>query len=264
MKQGAVTVGSIVADARRRRTFPFGSGAAIKVCGLTRADDVALSCELGAWAVGFVFAPSPRRVEPAEVPRLLRGVLRRKALAVGVFVEENAGRIARIAYEAGLDAVQLHGGERGPRVAEVRQALAALTDAAPDPAPASLRARTWPPFVLATIPVSPSEEDASALSRMVAEAGDADMLLFDTRIAGCAGGSGVSFPWALTRQAAGNRPFLVAGGIGPANARAALLASGAWGVDVASGVESSPGEKDERSLRALFAALRPQKEGTRP
>lgn len=258
-----MTAGSEVADGRLRRTLPFGCGAAIKVCGLTRADDVALACELGAWAVGFVFAPSPRRVEPAEVPRLLRGVLNRKALAVGVFVEENEAQIARIAYEAGLDAVQLHGGERGPRVAEVRQALAVPMDASSDP-PAIRRVRTWPPFVIAAIPVSAGEKDATALSRMVAEAGDADMLLFDTRVAGCAGGSGVSFPWALAGQAAGNRPFFVAGGIGPANACAALLASGAWGVDVASGVESSPGEKDERSLRALFAALRPQKEGTRP
>jgi phosphoribosylanthranilate isomerase len=257
-----VTAGNTVADGRLRRTLPLGSGTAIKVCGLTRADDVALACALGAWAVGFVFAPSPRRVGPAEVPRLLSRVLHRKALAVGVFVEESAARIARTAHEAGLDAVQLHGGGRGPRVAEVRRTLAALMDASLDPQ-ASPRARTWPPFVIATIPVSPVEKDGPALLRLVAEAGDADMLLFDTRVDGCVGGSGVSFPWTLAGQAAGNRPFLVAGGIGPTNARAALLASGAWGVDVASGVESSPGEKDERSLRALFAALRPEMEGTR-
>jgi phosphoribosylanthranilate isomerase len=122
----------------------------------------------------------------------------------------------------------------------------------------------WPPLVIAVIPVSPDEEDAVELRRKSVATGGADLLLFDSRVDGFARGSGVSFSWRLAGQAAGGRPFLVAGGIDLANARTALSESGAWGIDVAGGVESSPGKKDERSLRALFAAVRlEKKEGTR-
>jgi phosphoribosylanthranilate isomerase len=79
--------------------------------------------------------------------------------------------------------------------------------------------------------------------------------LFDTRSAGRFGGTGTPFPWHLAREAAGDIPFLVAGGIGPSNAAEAVAASGAIGVDVSSGLESSPGVKDPDLLRALFATL---------
>jgi phosphoribosylanthranilate isomerase len=237
----------------------------VKICGLTQGEDVALACELGAWAVGFVLAPSPRRIDPADVTRLLLRVPARAALAVGVFVEESASEIADAAREAGLDAVQLHGGEWGPSVAEVRRALSAFGGAmSHDPGRGGGRIVTWPPLVIAVVAVSPDETDPGGLRERVDAVAAADVLLFDTRVSRSGGGSGVSFSWSLARQAAGDRPFLVAGGIGPENARIALQQSGACGIDVASGVEFSPGKKDERSLRALFAALRPQnEEGTR-
>ena len=248
-----------------RPLFPPGRGPAVKICGLTQEEDVALACELGAWAVGFVLAPSPRQVDPADITRLLERVPARAALAVGVFVEESASEIADAAREAGLDAVQLHGGDRGPSVAEVRRALSALGGStSDDKRPDGGRVGSWPPLVIAVVTVSPDEDDPAELREKVDAVAAADMLLFDTHVNGSGGGSGVSSSWSLVRQAAGDRPFLVAGGISPANARIALQQSGACGIDVASGVESSPGKKDERSLRALFAALRPQdEEGTR-
>ena len=120
------------------------------------------------------------------------------------------------------------------------------------------------PLVIAVVAVSPGEDDPKELREKVALVSAADVLLFDTCVSRSRGGSGVPFSWSLARQAAGDRPFLVAGGIGPANARIALQQSGASGIDVASGVESSPGKKDERSLRTLFVAVRPEnEEGTR-
>jgi phosphoribosylanthranilate isomerase len=248
-----------------RRLFPPGAGPAVKICGLTQEEDVALACELGAWAVGFVLAPSPRRVDPADITRLLERVPARAALAVGVFVEESAPEIADAAWEAGLDAVQLHGGVWGPSVAEVRRALSAFGGrTSGDGGPGGGRVGSWPPLVIAVVAVSPDEDDPKELREKVDAVSAADVLLFDTCMSRSGGGSGVPFSWSLARQAAGDRPFLVAGGIGPANAGIALQQSGASGIDVASGVESSPGKKDERLLRTLFAALRPEnEEGTR-
>jgi phosphoribosylanthranilate isomerase len=111
-------------------------------------------------------------------------------------------------------------------------------------------------MIIQAVPV-PAEGLAAAQLREAATAAqdDADLLLFDTRSQGRFGGSGATFPWELAADAAGDTPFLVAGGLGPENARQALAASGALGLDVSSGVESEPGVKDPQALRALFAAL---------
>jgi len=228
----------------------------VKVCGLTREEDAALACELGAWGIGFVFAPSPRQVTAERVRRILDGLRSRPALAVGVFAEESAEAIAQVVEEAGLDAVQLHGGERGPRVAEVRQVLSAARGQGIQEGRARAGEESpWLPLVVKVISVPPGGAEDAELRLQIADAADADLLIFDTHVKGLAGGSGVPFAWPSVRESAGERPFLVAGGIGPHNACAALHACGAWGIDVGSGVESSPGKKDERSLRALFAQL---------
>jgi phosphoribosylanthranilate isomerase len=223
----------------------------VKVCGLTRLEDVALAVALGAWAVGFVFAPSPRRVTAEQARPLVlaaqaagrdaapRGGPARPPLTVGVFVDSTAAEIAATVDAAGLDAVQLHGSEPGAR---------AVRDALGDRAPHVM--------IIQVIPVQAGGSAAAELRVAVAAAGEAaDLLLFDTRSEARFGGTGTAFPWTQAREAAGGRAFLVAGGIGPGNAREALAASGAIGIDVSSGVEDSPGVKDEGSLRALFAAV---------
>jgi phosphoribosylanthranilate isomerase len=239
---------------------PADSHPLIKVCGLTRPQDVALVAELGAWAVGFVFAPSPRRVTVDAARRLVAGIRRTPAdlgrseaarglrppvpLTVGVFGDGLAAEIAEVADLVGLDAVQLHGSR--PDVVATRAALGGQAssvliiqvvpiDARP---PTGTRARTA----------------AADVTAAVAAAADADLLLFDARAGGRSGGTGVSFPWEVAREAAADCPYLVAGGINPRNVGEALRISGAWGVDVSSGVELSPGIKDETLLRALFAA----------
>lgn len=229
----------------------------VKVCGLTRVEDVVLSVELGAWAVGFVFAPSPRRVTAEQAVPLVaaaRSAARARggtgALAMGVFGDASPEAIVAVVETAGLDAVQLH--EHEPGAPAVR---AALGD----------RAREV--LIVQAMPVPATGAVDLDLRAAVAAAREAaDFLLFDTSSNGRSGGTGTPFPWALAYEAAGEGPFLVAGGVSPHNVRQALEATGAWGVDVSSGVESSPGVKDAKLLRALFAAVEsvaPLSEGRR-
>lgn len=232
-------------------TFTKPTRPLVKVCGLTRAEDVELAAMLGAWAVGFIFAPSPRRVTPAAARRLILAATPHTAapLAVGVFGDTSAETIAAAVAEAGLGAVQLHGAE--PDVRALRRALAEVDREV---------------LVIKTIAVPVAATDPGAVRDAVAEAREcADLLLFDTAWGGRSGGTGLTFSWDVARAAAEGAPYLVAGGIGPGNARDALERSRAWGVDVSSGVEAAPGLKDHESLRALFASLaapRSQTEGS--
>jgi phosphoribosylanthranilate isomerase len=251
-----------------------------KVCGITRLEDGLEAARLGAWALGLVFAASPRRLEVTAAARLagaLRMILRPRAAAaagmydlpaadadrrppavcgmdpvdttmpllVGVFVSEPAEEIARVVARAGLDAVQLHGEDSGPSPAEVRAACATV-----DASPAIISAIRVTPDTFGPAGVTHLRRRAAAARRA-----GADLLLLDTFVRGLAGGSGRSFPWPLARRAMGDTPFLIAGGIRPDNAAAALAASGAAGVDMASGVEALSGVKDHRLLAALAAAV---------
>ena len=239
---------------------------AIKICGLTRLDDLLLAGELGAWAVGFVFAAGPRRLTPAAARGLVEGLAtatqgpwasaddaasgasasgRQGAtagraappLTVGVFGDVTAGEIARVVSEVGLDAVQLHAVE-GPGGDAVREALVEVGRSA---------------IIIQAVPVDPREIEAAALRRAVTRARrQADIVLLDTQIGDRFGGTGRALPWSLVGEA-GVGEVLVAGGIGPENVEAALHESGAWGIDVSSGDERSPGVKDARLLRRLFA-----------
>lgn len=245
-----------------------GPGPAIKICGLTRLYDLLLAGELGAWAVGFVFAAGPRRLTPAAARRLVEGLAaatqgpwtsaegaasgasasgRQGAtagrstppLTVGVFGDVSADEIARVVSEVGLDAVQLHAAE-GPSGDVVREALAEVGRSA---------------IIIQAVPVDPRETEAATLRRAVTRARrQADIVLLDTQMGDRFGGTGRALPWSLVGEAGLGEVF-VAGGIGPENVEAALDESGAWGIDVSSGVECSPGVKDAQLLRRLFARV---------
>lgn len=255
----------------------------VKICGLTRAEDVLRARDLGVWALGFVFAPSPRRTSPETARKLVESVglgwakdkvnastggskspevlhLREhRPLTVGVFTESTAQEIGAIVRRVGLDGVQLHGA-RGASAGEVRTALAD---------------RGAPVLIIQVVPVDSDTGDQSGLRTAVQKAcREADVVLLDTRIplqsqgeeagrqpspareAVRFGGTGRAFPWHLASELGTATPLLVAGGIGPHNARAALTESGAWGVDVSSGVESAPGVKSARLMEELVASIR--------
>jgi phosphoribosylanthranilate isomerase len=222
----------------------------VKICGLTRPEDVRLATSLGAWALGFVFAPSPRRLTAARAAVLVQTARRLAAaapageapLCIGVFGNESPAAVAETAETIGLDAVQLHG-ERS-EAAPVRALLS------------TSRPRT---LVIRAVPVPAGGVSRSRLRGAIARASEgADLLLLDTKFETSWGGSGRPFAWGLAGEAMDgdlHPPYLVAGGITPDNADRALRESGAWGIDVSSGVERSPGVKDEARVRALFRAV---------
>jgi phosphoribosylanthranilate isomerase len=201
---------------------------AVKICGLTRSEDVALAGELGAAALGFNFAAgSPRRVSPEAARRLSEGAGGR-ALRVGVFVGEDAGVIREAVEAARLDLVQLH---RPLRAEDVER----------PPAPVIAVVRMGP----AGAALPPKE----FLSRCHA-------ILFDTQAEDLAGGTGRTFDWGLAAGVRVPVPVLLAGGLGPDNVGDAVRRVRPWAVDVASGVERAPGVKDPEKMRRFFRAVR--------
>jgi phosphoribosylanthranilate isomerase len=197
----------------------------IKICGLTRPEDVALACSLGADACGFVLAPSPRQVSLESLPGL-QSALVSTALSVAVMVDPEPAEVAQAL--AVVDRVQLHGTE----------------------SPAFCRRygrRVWKAFRIR------SPEDLDALDAYV---GCAGAFVLDSFRQGLAGGTGQAFPWDyLEGREIGAMSFL-AGGLSPANVAEACRVSSVGGLDVSSGVESSPGVKDPEKLRAFFEAVR--------
>lgn len=201
----------------------------VKICGITRREDAELALGAGADAVGFVFAPSPRRVTADEARRLGDGL---EIARVGVFAGTGAQEIARTAEAARLSGVQLHDRE---------------VDAG---AVAALRAQGLD--VLAAVQPGPGAvERARALARAGA------LVLADARTGPRPDGRGGT----LDVEAAGEigravRRMVVAGGLEPANVGAVVAALDPFGVDVSGGVESAPGVKDAARVRAFVAAAR--------
>ena len=231
----------------------------MKICGITRPEDAVEAWRLGVWAIGFVFAPSPRRVSPVTAADLVKRVrevaltggagpedrrTRCFPLCIGVFGEAPVDEIVKTVDEVGLDGVQLHG-RMGPEAAEVRAALQARP-----------RADDRPVAVIRAVPVDPSCTSPVELREKIARAAPgADLLVLDTLAGRQFGGTGKTFGWDLAKQVT-ERPFLIAGGIGPGNVKEAVVQSGAWGVDVSSGVESSPGVKDHQLMAELVRAAK--------
>jgi phosphoribosylanthranilate isomerase len=199
----------------------------VKICGITSAEDAWRATEAGADALGFVFWPkSPRFVTP-EAAAAIAAKVPSFVTRVGVFVGAPLEELERTADVAGLDVLQVHG----------------------DETPAVLRA--LPRRVLKTLSVGPGFAAASALAYADAGIG----LLLDTHRDGLPGGSGMVFDWTLARDLRDQVPFLVlAGGLRPENVAEAVAVVRPHAVDVSSGVESSPGRKDEGKLRAFIAA----------
>ena len=210
----------------------------IKICANTSLADAQLAAEAGADAVGFVFAPSPRRVTAEQVAQIVPQ-LPAALEKIGVFVDAGFDEIAATVEAAGLTGVQLH-----------FDAPAAL--------PAQLRERFGPKLrILGVV-----HFDAAAGERVAAMARDAnvDALLVDSRTAAAVGGTGQAYDWDAARRtifgAAGQMKMLAAGGLTPENVAEAIATLRPWGVDVVSGVEAAPGRKDEAKVRAFIANAR--------
>lgn len=198
----------------------------IKICGLTRKDDVEAAAAAGADLLGFVFAASPRQVSAVQVREITSGLAPGGPLKVGVFVETPARQILDLAESCKLDIIQLH----RPAMAEDFDLLAAF--------------RLLPVYRLGGAGKPPA-----ALPEHVWAT------LFDTWLPDQAGGGGRVFDWSLVEKFCGRR-FFLAGGLGPENVGLAVSRLKPFGVDVSSGVEAAPGVKDQDRIRAFITAVK--------
>ena len=209
---------------------------AAKICGLNSAVAVAAAVEGGAAYLGFVFyPPSPRAVSPAQATALCAG-LPPGVERVALFVNADDEAIAAVLGAAPIDILQFHGRETPGRIAEVkgrfrRRVMKAISIAAAGDVDAA----------------SPYEDIA-------------DLLLFDAkpprRGDALPGGNGLAFDWRLIAGRAWRRPWMLSGGLTAALLPEAVQISGARAVDVSSGVERRPGDKDPQKIREFLRVAR--------
>ncbi len=197
----------------------------VKICGITSAADAELAVDLGASAIGLIFWPSsPRFVEQSRAREIVAR-LPPFVSVVGVFVNQ-VKEAARVAADLGLSAVQFHGDEP-------------VDDYREFPAP-----------VIKSIGVrdGSARQDAAAVPSHVT-------VLLDAHDPLKRGGTGTIIDWSVAAGIARERPVILSGGLNASNVEAAVSAVRPYAIDVSSGVESAPGQKDPEKMRALFAAL---------
>lgn len=211
----------------------------VKICGNTSLADTQFAVEAGADAVGFVFAPSPRRVTADQVAAITAH-LPTNMEKIGVFVDAPFQEVAETVRLCHLTGVQLHS-IAGPEL------------------PAQLRAAFGPDLrILRVVHFAPAaERQVAALSLDP----NVDALLVDSRTEKAVGGTGIAFDWkaaseALFQKADARKRLVAAGGLHPENVGTAIATLAPWGVDVVSGVESAPGHKDRAKVFAFVANAR--------
>jgi phosphoribosylanthranilate isomerase len=209
----------------------------IKICANTTLEDAQLVADAGADAVGFVFAASPRRVTAAQVAAITP-FLPTELEKIGVFVDAGLDEICATVRECGLTGVQLHSQAGEGMTAHLREGFGTM---------------------LRILRVVHFGADAASDAAMIQADENVDAILVDSRTATAVGGTGVVFDWASARESlfTGTGARLVAaGGLTPGNVAEAIATLRPWGVDVASGVEGSPGRKDPRKVREFIANAR--------
>lgn len=194
----------------------------VKICGVTRVEDVAAAVEAGADMVGLNFYPKSRRYVSTEAARPLARAVPAGVWRVGVFVNADRDEIEHVREALDLTAVQLHGDE-----------------------PPELLAG-WPcPVIRAHRVVDPSDVDQALAGPQP------DYILCEGKAGGGYGGAGETFDWTWARPLPSDRLF-VAGGLEPGNVADAVRTLRPFAVDVASGVESTAGIKDSTKMRELI------------
>jgi phosphoribosylanthranilate isomerase len=201
----------------------------IKFCGITTLADAERAVGAGAWAVGMILWPgSARACEPGAAAEIA-AALKRRAEVVGVFVNPTLEEVTFAAESVGLTMIQLHGDEGPSFCGEVARRTGCKVIKA-------MRVR--------------SGADIQALSSF-----HTDFHLLDSYLAGLRGGTGETFSWDLARSHRGKTPLILSGGLSAHNVADAIAAVRPYAVDVASGVEVSPGVKDPEQMIAFAAAV---------
>ena len=200
----------------------------VKICGITNSEDALLAAKLGADALGFIFAGSPRQIS-SEKARAIIHNLPPFIKTVGVFVNEEPEKIKEIQLECGLDLVQLHG------------------DESPE------QCRNLMPYSIKALRIK-DEKDIEGIDKYK---GTVRAMLLDAYQQGKAGGTGKTFDWSLALKARETGiPIILAGGLGPENIKEAITTVNPYAVDVNSGIEERPGKKSPDLIKLLFDKLR--------
>lgn len=198
----------------------------IKLCGMTRREDALAAAECGADAIGLIFAPrSVRRLDVARARAIAEG-LPPFLVRVALFMDPDREDVARVLRDVPCEMLQFHGGEDDAFCAQFER-----------------------PFLKA-LPMASIDDVAAEMARYPRAAG----FVLDAHARGGAGGSGATFDWA--RVPAGDARVVLAGGLHAGNVREAVVRARPWAVDVASGIESSPGAKDHAKMHAFVAEVR--------
>jgi len=195
----------------------------VKICGITSEPDALLAVGLGADALGFVFAPSPRQVSPRAVQQIVDR-LPREILTVGVFRNEAPERVVEVVNGIGLRAAQLHGNESAAQTRWVAERV---------------------PFTIRAFPAGHPD------IALVEEYG-VNAVMVDS----ASPGSGEVFDWRLAEGVVDPARLIVSGGLRPDNVGDAVAHLRPYGVDVSTGVESAPGRKDPQKVRAFIVSAR--------
>jgi len=201
----------------------------IKICGITNLQDARQAVALGVDALGFIFAPSPRRIGPSLAREIISS-LPLSVEKVGVFVNENLDEVKRIAGICSLDTLQFHGEETPEYCRQV-----------------SLR-------VIKAIRVKDSQSLGGIQAYPLAT------ILLDAYSPGRAGGTGNTFNWECAREARRKVNFILSGGLDPGNVGRAIHLLHPAGVDVCSGVEMVPGKKDPFKMMEFIKEVRREDE----
>lgn len=200
----------------------------IKICGITNPKDAEAAIALGADAIGFVFADSPRQVIP-DIARSIAGKMAGKALFVGVFVNETKENVARMQSYCRLNAIQLHGDEPPEYCGFFKDAP-----------------------VIKTFRVK--DKDSIAEMRLYK---DVFAYLVDTYSEKSYGGTGRTFDWDLAAEAKSyGKPLILSGGLNCGNISQAIKTVRPYGVDISSSIESSPGKKDHGLMREIIRIIK--------
>ena len=206
----------------------MGDVTKVKICGITNRDDAELAVEHGAWAIGLIFAPSPRQIEVAEA-EVIGAQEHRKVEVAGVFANAALDEVAAIADVARLTLIQLHGDEGPAYAREVARRTGAR--------------------VIKAIPT----KDPAAVRRLGAF--HTDYHLLDAHVPGLRGGTGQTFQWDWARHHPRDVPLILSGGLTPDNVAEAIRTVHPFAVDTASGTETAPGVKDPAKVKAFFRAV---------
>ena len=200
---------------------------AVKICGITNYEDASMAVELGAGALGFIFAHSPRQITPQKARDIIR-TIPPFVKTVGIFVNEDPGLINNVIHDCGLDLVQLHGDEPPELCHELM------------------------PYTIKAFRI----KDDTSLRTCQAYRGKVRALLLDTYSKDKAGGTGNTFDWQLAVKAKKlGIPVILAGGLGPSNIVSAISTVRPYAVDVNSGVEERPGKKSHPLLKELMEKI---------